>query len=962
MIKIGLVDFTPEAKVLSIFDKNDVVKAKYCIDKNDMWKHSLMSENYIEISFFLNSYVAFNRTDYILWDGDKFAIRNDYQPELLNKRKYKYTLKFEATEMFFKDIQYYYLSQGVKEAEWRLFGNPEYFIKIAVDNANRYFGITDFKMGSIEPTKAKDIVFDVNTTIFDALTQIAEEYDAEWYVTDKIIHLVNKLEYGDEVGFETEVSVLEMKRNEGDKKEQYTRILPLGSTRNTSDNYRETEEGESVDAVYSKRVRIPLSKGSTIDAYPNMTNDEAIEGTVIFDDIYPRRVGTIESINTIQYQDKDEETGKITKWDAYKIKDSGIDFKEEYLLPGEELRLQFVSGDLNGMDFALFFNKSGFSASDKSQNFEIVRSDDYGRPLPNATLKPSVGDQYVLYGFNIAMVGDQYVPLAEQELYDEAVKWLEKQLRDTSVYECPTAIKYFKENKLDLDLGQRVRLLLDKGGRSSRIMGFEKKLNNIYDAIYTIGDNPTYSRVSKIEQDLKELKVEGLVQGQGGNIYIIKNIDSTRPTDFNVLSSKRALNTFHRKDITDETDYLQKYNKGIEVGGFVDSMSHGKGAGIDEHGNAQFESVASRSSIITQEFIFNRLQANESDSVYTESGIIESVNEIEENTFLVQFKKRWETDFIAFHKDDILRGVVNTLTQGGAYYTSYIRVLDVNTSSNQATILVYPDSEVPAQKNYPPTELMIVHRWGNVTDLERQTTWFTSSREGRTVFLQGVNKPILNDNNYGSFWGLPIGLKVLEHLPINKQHPYLMARGIIYQDALKIDRDWNIVPTIVDRLDWKAGEHYSDGSKEPYEIHEVWYNGCKWRCLVDGTTQEPRWNATDWVLISGDSRLSLELSSSNGTLFRFGEVSTNFIATVYHGPNNITADIKNYDWEWTRDTGNINADRAWNEKNRDKTDILAITNEDVGVDFIHTRKATFICKVFVRQGENIEKLEKEIKL
>lgn len=432
-----------------------------------------------------------------------------------------------------------------------------------------------------------------------------------------------------------------------------------------------------------------------------------------------------------------------------------------------------------------------------------------------------------------------------------------------------------------------------------------------------------------------EVRLGGNTADRIGRMFL-KIIDA-------ILEKEELADEFLSKTSADQTEYLINFLGGILIG---------DKAAIDKQGNAQFESIASRSSIITQEFIFNRLQANESDSVYTESGVIESVHEIEENTFLVQFKKRWDTDFIAFHKDDILRGVVNTLTQDGAYYTSYVRVLDVNTSSNQATILVYPDSEVPAQRNYPPTELMIMHRWGNVTDISRQTTWFTSSREGRMVFLQGVNKPILSDNNYGSFWGLPIGLKVLEHLPINPQHPYLMARGIIYQDALKIDRDWNIVPEVIDKLDWKADTYYSDGSKEPYEIHEVWHNGCKWRCIVDGTIQEPKWNATDWVLISGDSRLSMALDSTNGTVFRAGFVDTAFIARVYFGNTDITDDIAATDWEWLRESSNPYSDMAWISEHNSATNRVDITDADVvGL------KTKFICRAFVRYGDQIIKTE-----
>ena len=629
MIKIGLTDHTPVNKLIDIRNKNQVIKAKYAIGADDVLKYTLMTEYYIEISFSLNKYVAFKRSDYIEWEGDKYILREDYQPEQISKREYQYTLKFEAIEMFFQDIQFYYLNQGLKESEWSLTGNPEYFLKIAVDNINRYFKTTEYKLGTVEPSEIKFITFELNTNVFDALTQIADEYGAEWYMEGKTIHFLNKVYFGDEVDFETDVSVLSMQRQEGESGTRYTRIVPLGSTRNIPKDYRETTPGEGVDAIYPKRLRIPTSKGDVIDAYPNMSPDEVVEGTVIFDEVYPKRIGAIQAVGTKEYTQTDEDTGTQTKWNAYKIKDSGINFKEEYLLPGEELRLQFVSGDLNGMDFALIFHKEGFSNADNSQYFEIVRNDDYGKPLPNDVMKPKAGDQYVLYGFNIALVSDQYVPAGELELFDTATEWMQKQLKDTSVYECPTVIKHFMDHQMNLEIGQRVKLIFDDENistRSSRIMGFEKKLNNKYDAIYTVGDNPTYSRLANIEQEIKELQVAGVVyEATGKNgVYVIKQFDTTRPTDSNVYSAKASDAKYFNKQTGGTVQGDALFLKNVQVQGttisdvFQNSTftagQLGSGFQIKRDANGQ-SYIEVDNILVRREAVFNRLTIAEIKSV-----------------------------------------------------------------------------------------------------------------------------------------------------------------------------------------------------------------------------------------------------------------------------------------------------------------------------------------------------------
>ena len=69
-----------------------------------------------------------------------------------------------------------------------------------------------------------------------------------------------------------------------------TRIYTFGSTRNIPANYRPVDEAVVVNGVVQKRLMLP--EGTPyIDAYPKMSTEEAIEQVVIFDEVYPRRVG-----------------------------------------------------------------------------------------------------------------------------------------------------------------------------------------------------------------------------------------------------------------------------------------------------------------------------------------------------------------------------------------------------------------------------------------------------------------------------------------------------------------------------------------------------------------------------------------------------------------------------------------------------------------------------------------------
>ena len=264
-----------------------------------------------------------------------------------------------------------------------------------------------------------------------------------------------------------------------------------------------------------------------------------------------------------------------------------------------------------------------------------------------------------------------------------------------------------------------------------------------------------------------------------------------------------------RKDRSDGTNLLLKF------GEFIDSMVAGKGAGIFPDGRAQFERLEVRDSLTVLELIFNRLSAMESDYSFSESGTIESVSQLEDGTYSLKMKKLWDNDFTALAENDVVYGVVNDLASGGGkYYTSWLRVLHVDTSANMLNAVMYPDSEVPGGKNYPPEPLMILSHRGNPVDTERQGYWYLSSREHCICMLNGVTKPVLEESNYSVIVGRLKHLSLFDNLPINYLHSYIYVRGLVAQDIHRIDFQ-GVLPRIAnDRGKWSM--ETATGA-EPYQ-------------------------------------------------------------------------------------------------------------------------------------------------
>ena len=213
--------------------------------------------------------------------------------------------------------------------------------------------------------------------------------------------------------------------------------------------------------------------------------------------------------------------------------------------------------------------------------------------------------------------------------------------------------------------------------------------------------------------------------------------------------------------------------------GFIDSMTAGSGWRIDKDGNVQVESIEVRSYMRVLELVMNRLSAEESDFIFTESGTVETatLNE-DDGTYTLVMRKKTEKDITPFQQGDILKGVMNDLTKDGAvganYYTSWMQVKEVNQTTNSIKIAVYPDNEVPSGTNFPPCDLMVLHRWGNAdeTKTERQSCWYISSIEKRIVMLDGVTQPKLEESNYASFYGLPFDMNNFKGYDLNPNQPY----------------------------------------------------------------------------------------------------------------------------------------------------------------------------------------------
>lgn len=606
------------------------------------------------------------------------------------------------------------------------------------------------------------------------------------------------------------------------------------------------------------------------------------------------------------------------------------------------------------------------------------------------------GDHFVLTGITLP---DSYVKAASLKLLKYAIALLDKNDYTRYVYQ-PKVDELFMARQHDLAQADETGVIksLHDTLKAGDLMNFNDTDLNIEGIIsidqLTIkeedGKIPTYDitlredkevgTIQKIQQQISSLQngnggtgagltttqVKNQVATEGSKHFISKINDDTAKGTITWEKIQKFLQGLTAED-------LSQFKKGATFGEFIQGMLFGTGGRIDELGNAEFESITSRSSIIAKELIVNRQTAMESNFVFTESGMVESVTEIPAATeggnvtYDLKLQKRWDNDFTAFKENDVVLASINTLTENGKYYDMWLRVLSVNTVTNTITVVCYPDNECPSKKNYPPCELARLIRWGNAVDEDRQSCWYISSSEGLLVWLDHVTKPIIDKTNYSLAMGkLPDALSFLfQDFPTaNKRDGAFYAKWMMAASFQQIDYQGNPIYTTRDRGVWSLAVAQGDN---PYRngdrtIDTVYYLGCKWQCLEDKTTKPPTYSSTAWAFVEGNPYFTLEMQSSKLWNFRLNDLmATNadgswkvfttlsVVGRLYN--QDVTDSMTNI--VWTRETNNPTADNKWALSHANCGLSVDLTYEDLGGAAFKIGTVVFRCEAQIKDGETM---------
>ncbi|MBT0561949.1 phage tail protein [Riemerella anatipestifer] len=430
----------------------------------------LFGEETLTLDFTLPHFVLFRIGDAVKVYDKTYYISQEPVVDKKSSREYVYNLVFNGEKYRLAEAQYFFYDENnnLTMPDFSITGTAQKMVELLVANANRTQ--TGWSVGNIDSTETKTIDFS-DYNCLAALTRIAKDFGLEFWVDeDKSIHLEERkkvsgytLEYGKSKGLKG------ITRNPYTESSLVTRLYARGSSRNIPKNYRNGQK--------FLRMPVPFLEKNT-DKYG------IVEHTQPFEDIYPKRVGTVTQV----YADN-----------PLKFTDSTLDFDlneyNEYgntiIQKGISAKIIFQTGDLAG--YTLEVKEYGFDSVTKT--FTLLKNqEEKSFDIPSDTFRPQVGDKYII--IDIAMP-KSYVDNAEQELQAAAQDYLDKNSKQRFIYAVEPDPIYLKNINFNLKLGHTIRFKDSDFGLDDdiRAISITRDINNPYDISFEIAEQATITQI-----------------------------------------------------------------------------------------------------------------------------------------------------------------------------------------------------------------------------------------------------------------------------------------------------------------------------------------------------------------------------------------------------------------------------------------------------------------------------------
>lgn len=567
--------------MIEIYGSNGRLKCQVEAGSSSQQDKALQSDNVLSLSFTHYAFLELDVNDWCDFEGERYWLQEKYLPKQKSEREWEYNIKLYGIESLIKRFLVLNNTDGENEAVFTLTAPASEHVRLIVKAINDGMDhTTNWKVGEVLATENLTIDYE-GTYCDEGLRKVAEAAGTEWWMEGETVNLC-RCEHGEELTLRYGESLTSLDRDEADGVKFYTRLFPIGSSRN-------------IDRDKYGYTRLQLPGGAKYVDLPDLVSKYGVFHHFeqeAFSGIYPRRVGVVSNVRHEEVKDTDGNPFTI-----YYFQDNGLTFDpNEYEIGGLVKHVVFQSGELDGRDFEVNYHSN-------SHEFEIITTWPYNddTQLPGGFLVPNIGDKYILW--NIRMP-DEYYGLAEREYEDAVEAFNQKHRVDASVYKAPTNSKWVQRAAAQLYVGRRVRLESEKyfpetGYRCSRITRVTRKVSDPSQVDLEISDAVSTGTMTKIEDSIHDVKVYAR-EASSTLPDIIKSWDTTRPTDNNLYSARRSHKEFLSKNNADRAKKKIIFDEGIEVGDFEAGEA---GGFIDGFGNAELLTLVVRQLLRSARFV-----------------------------------------------------------------------------------------------------------------------------------------------------------------------------------------------------------------------------------------------------------------------------------------------------------------------------------------------------------------------
>ncbi|MVM35237.1 hypothetical protein GO755_34770 [Spirosoma sp. HMF4905] len=483
---------------------------------------------------------------------------------------FEYEVKLEGPQYHLLRVIFFdsATSGNALSSSFSLTGNLQFFSTVLQSNMARVFGGA-WGLGTVqipgevddtgtvgppidgEDTVTKTLTFE-NENCLSVLQRLCTEWGTEFQIEyrpndapNRVLHIKpagQVLEYTFQYG--QGKGLYELSRRSVENTPFVTRAYIFGSSKNLPSGYR----------GYATRLQLPFAGSGTSSLDDSFLDNSAaiaafglIEGTQIFEEVYPHRTGTVgASASQLTFTDPDIPFNPLAI-DRYDVVNGNSKPHYQYIIDGLTIKIHFQTGGLAGYDFELVkFDPTTKTFTIKS--FTDERGQIFPDPVDGSPFRIAAGDTYVMTDI---IMPDEYVEAAEAQLLAAGTQWLRENSTPAVEYSLTLDEMYLQKLANDtgsipidnppnfFSVGDQIRLVDTELGidRYARIIGFTRDVIRPYKYTLTLGDAPKVPLLARILSHQKDMTK--VLNGSG----LVDPLVGKNSTDIAALNKAEILQT-----------------------------------------------------------------------------------------------------------------------------------------------------------------------------------------------------------------------------------------------------------------------------------------------------------------------------------------------------------------------------------------------------------------------------------